>query len=208
MKTWTHRTLAMGIATAAVAMAVSGCAPVTGAQNVHPPDPIDLHHGATVAVAAGMASGSSEGGGLAGGSIGWEFNRTVGLEGSGAWFDRGLGADAFSAALTVRTNLTRWHSWTPFVEGGPAMYRASFDTSRRAIPDFYRGRSADTSAVTIAFRDPAFVIAGGVNVLTLGHFAIRPAVDVLMVARNSRGYHVGSLAVRGVYYFETHAAAP
>lgn len=208
MKTWTHRTLTMGIATTAVVMAVSGCAPVTGAQNVHPPDPIDLHHGATVAVAAGMASGSSDGGGLASGSMGWEFNRRVGLDGSVAWFDRGREAEAFSAALTVRTNLTRWHSWVPFVEGGPAMYRASFDTSRSAIPDFYRGRSADTAAAKMVFRDPAFVVGGGINVFALGHLAVRPTADVLMVARNSRGYRVGSFAVRGVYYFETHTAAP
>jgi hypothetical protein len=207
MKAWTHRTLTIGVA-AAVMLAVSGCAPVTLARNVQSPDPIDLHHGATVAVAAGMASGSSDGGGLASGSMGWEFNRRVGLEASGSWFDRGTGADAFATALTVQTNLTRWHSWVPFVEGGPAMYRASFDTSRRALPDFYRGRSADTSAATVAFRDPAFVVGGGINVFTLGHLAIRPTVDVLMVARNASGYHVGSFAVRGVYYFETHAAAP
>ena len=107
MKTWTHRTLTMGMATAAVAMAVSGCAPVTDAQNVHPPDPIDLHHGAT------GGRRSWHGLGILGrgrprepASIGWEFNRE-------SWHSRVQRrvvrprnrADAFSAALTVRTNV-------------------------------------------------------------------------------------------------------
>jgi hypothetical protein len=208
MKTWTHRALTMGVATTAVFLAVSGCAPLTRVQNVQPPDPIDLHHGATLAVAAGVVSGSSDGGGLASAAVGWQFNRRVGLEGSGWWFDRGAGANAFAAALTVHSNLTRSRSWVPFVEAGPAMYRASFDRSRGAIPDFYRDRMTNSSATAIAFRDPAFVVGGGFNVVTFGRLAIRPAVDVFMVARNPRGYRVGSFTLRGVYDFNNHPTAP
>ena len=208
MKTWTHRTLTLGIATTAVLVAVSGCAPLTRVQNIQAPDPMAFHHGATLAVAAGVTPGLSDGGGLASGSVGWQFNRRVGLEGSGWWFDRGAGADAFAAALTVRTQLVRSGSWVPFVEGGPAMYRASFDRARSAIPDFYRGRMMDSSVTAIAFRDPAFVVGGGFNVLTLGHLAIRPAVDVFIVTRNSQGYHVGSITLRGVYDFNNRPAAP
>lgn len=208
MKTWTLRPLMMGVATMAVVLAVSGCAPVTRVKNVQPPAPMDFHHGATLALAAGTVSGSSDGGGLASGSFGWEFTRRVSLAGSGSWFDRGAGADAFAAALTVQANLTRSSPWAPFVEGGPAMYRAAFDPAGPAIPGFYRDRMVNPSAATVAFRDPAFVLGGGFDVLALDHLAIRPVVDVFMVTRDSQWYRWGTFTLRGVYYFNNRRVAP
>jgi hypothetical protein len=156
-----------------------------------------------------VASGTSNLGGLGGGSIGWEFNRRVGLEGAGSWFDRGNGADAFAASLVAQAALTPFQRWVPFVEGGPAMYRASFDTSRADIPSFYRNRLAGSSiGETVAFRDPAFVVGGGINFFTLGHLAIRPAVNVLVAIRDSDTYSVATFTIRAVYHFEHHPVKP
>jgi hypothetical protein len=170
---------------------------------------MDVTHGTTLAAAAGVATASSDVGALGGGSIGWEFNRRLGIEGSGLWLDRGIGSGAFVASLTVQTNLTRPRTVVPFVEGGPAMYRASFDVSRSTIPAFYRDRMSNRAMnTTVVFRDPAFVVGGGVNLFAMGHLAIRPVMDVLVAMRNSHAYKVASFTVRAVYHFHDHPVTP
>lgn len=188
------------------ALASAACAPAVRSQKVRQqPKPMDFKHGTTLAASGGISTASSEAGAMAGGSIGWEITRRYALEGSGAWFNRGIGADAFAATFTGQVNLLPTRQWTPFVEAGVGMYRASFDVTRSTIPGFYSHRmGAPGVDEAITFRDPAFVLGGGANLFTMGHFAIRPSIDVLLVNRDSQTYPVTTFTVRAVYHFEDH----
>jgi len=170
-------------------------------------DPEEWRHGTTLNVFAGAASASSETGPLVGGAVGWEVMPWFAVEGSASWLNRDNGAGAFAADLKALIGLAPGRAVMPFVGGGIGLYRASFDHSRGAIPDFYSRRAAMNAAgvATITtFTDPSFIVGAGVNVFLTDHIAIRPDVEAKIVRRDSQNYVVGSIVVRLAYHFERH----
>jgi hypothetical protein len=168
-------------------------------------------HGTTLNVFAGAATDSSSTGPVGGAAIGWEFTPRIAIEGSGYWFDRAANADAFAAAVKVQGGLIASRVAMPFVEAGVGLYRASFEPTATAVPDFYRRRIStgpQGPGTTHTFTDPAFVFGGGVNVFLSRHLAIRPHVEAMAVRRDRHDYLVTSAAVRVAYYFESRPVTP
>jgi hypothetical protein len=158
---------------------------------------------------SGMAVDSSQSGPLFGGSIGWELTRRFALDGGGEWADYGNGADAFAAAIRLRTNLAWWGGAVPFVEAGIGMYRASFSSHAGDIPDFYSRRMQGADAIGgRTFTDPSFVFGGGVNIGISRTLRLRPDVEVAVVRRDSRSHVVSGFRLHLVYVFEDHPVTP
>ena len=153
-----------------------------------PAEPANMwNHGTTLAGLAGAATASSQTGGLLGGDLGWEITPRLALEGTGTWFDRGLGAGGFAAALTVQKSFGSPHPAAPFVTGGVGLYRAWFNTSQATnIPVFYSSRMTGPPGQTsYTFTDPTFVFGGGFNVFLSPHVEIRPDVEGVLVFNSS-----------------------
>ena len=187
---------------AAAALLVLCAFDVASAQIAPPPNRWD--HGTTLNVFAGAASASSETGPLAGGAFGWQITPWVSVEGSGTWLSRLNGAEAFAADLKTLVNVMAARPVAPFVEGGIGMYRASFDSSRGPLPDFYRARTSAEVGNISTFTDPSFIVGGGVNVFVGRHVAIRPDIEAKIVRRDSQSYVVTALSVHLAYHFEEH----
>ncbi len=183
-----------------------------GSALAQPPSPDSVWgHGTTVNVFGGLASGASTTRGLAGAALGWEITPALGIEGSGTWFDRGRGADAFAADLTVQAGLAGPRVAVPFLEAGIGFYRASFNAGAPDVPAFYRLRMgghgmAPTSRDT--FTDPSFIIGGGVNLYVSRHIAIRPVVNAVVVRRNSDSRVLTTFSIHLAYHFEQHPLIP
>ena len=145
----------------------------------------DWGHGTTLNVFAGAATDSSTTGELAGAAVGWEITPRLALEGTGAWFDRGAGADAFAATVKLQAALSARSRWVPFVSAGAGLYHASFDPNATTIPGFYHRRiEQGTLAASddATFTDPALVLGGGVNLFVKRHVALRPTVALKATA--------------------------
>jgi hypothetical protein len=166
--------------------------------------------GTTLNLSGGAATDGSETGAIAGTAMGWEITPAVSLEGSGNWLDRRSAGDAFAAALKVQVGLTVPLTAVPFLQAGIGLYRATFDSGARTIPDFYRNRMTAKAglATTEIFTDPSFIFGGGVNVFVTRHIAIRPDVEAMMVRRDSQTYVVTAVTVHLAYHFEEHPIAP
>ena len=165
-------------------------------------------HGTRLAVSAGLASASSDTGGLVGTAIAWEITPRLSVEGMGLWLDRKDASSTFAAALTAEVSLLPPHPMAPFVEAGFGFYRSSFDARRETMPSFYRDRMTAASGPGAVFTDPAFVFGAGLNVFAARHLAIRPQADVFVVTRNSQTYVVYTAAVQVAYHFENHPITP
>jgi hypothetical protein len=84
--------------------------------------------GAAVSFAGGVASTDSTTGAVLGGSVLFDVNNWVALEGEGSYLDRGTGADALSVGGSLLINLLpRRGRIVPYAAVGGGMYRASFD---------------------------------------------------------------------------------
>jgi hypothetical protein len=165
-------------------------------------------HGTTLDVFGGGATTSAETRGVLGAAVGWEINHWVELEGTGAWLAARQGDEAFAAELKVIASLTRPNRVVPFLGAGVGMYRASFDATSSALPDFYQRRIVGSPlGASQTFADPSFVFAGGVNVFTGQHFSIRPDLSVRLVTRASDTYAVAMATVYVTYHFEVHDVA-
>jgi len=168
-------------------------------------------HGTTMSLFGGAASADSQTGALVGLGVGWETSPVIGIEGTTSWLDRQRGADAFAASLVLVgtwANLTRVK---PFIEGGVGLYRASFDSARSVVPDFYRRRMTAPglgASAANTFTDPTLVLGGGANVFLARHVAIRPDVNVALVLRGGHSLTVTSARVHLVYHFEDHPMPP
>lgn len=57
---------------------------------------------------------------------------------------------------------------------------------------------------SVAFTDPTAVVGGGVNVFVTGHAALRPEVQVRVVARDSRTHVVTAFVMHVTYHIENH----
>lgn len=83
---------------------------------------------ASVSVIGGLSAGAHQAGAALGGTITFDLNDRLAIEGSGAYLDRGPGADAISANATLLVNLRpAAHSMVPYLGIGGGVYRASFD---------------------------------------------------------------------------------
>lgn len=162
----------------------------------------DWTHGTTLAVAGGVARGSSDGGGMFAGAIGWELRPRLALEGNALWFEPGGGTDGFAAAIKVRAGLVRT-GVSPFVEGGFGLFRFS-QRNVDALPPFYRRRVASGATSVEPFTDPMFQVGGGINVFLSRKFAVQPALEAMIVTRGGHAYVVTAASVRLAYHFEDH----
>jgi hypothetical protein len=167
-------------------------------------------HGTMLSVSAGGSFDGSQAGPLAGASLGWEVLPWFGLEGSGAWLDRGTRATAFAADMKALFGLTRPAPLVPFVAAGVGLYRTSFDRAFSPMPAFYGRRMAQATAMntSVTFTDPSVVVGGGLNIFVTQHAALRPAVETAFVIGDLRNYAVTTVAVRMTYHFEDHPITP
>jgi hypothetical protein len=169
-------------------------------------DANEWSHGTTLNVFAGVADAGARSP-IAGGAIGWQLTRTTAIEGAGSWMNRRRGAEGFAGTLKLQTMVGRIGIAAPFVEAGIGAYRASFDTTSVDVPAFYRARMSDrVPAVRTrrSFTDPTIVFGGGVSVRASRNMAIRPAVDVTVVLRNSDTHVITAAVLRLAYHFEDH----
>jgi hypothetical protein len=165
----------------------------------------EWEHGTTLNVFVGAGTDSSKTGLVAGMAMGWDASPLLAFEGSGSWFDRGAGADAFAAALKMQARLRSVRTVVPFVEAGFGLYRAWFDPGSTTIPEFYESRITATART---FTDPAFVFGGGVSLFASRRISIRPDVETMLVRGNGQNYFVTTVAVSFVYHFEDRPITP
>lgn len=161
-------------------------------------------HATTLNAFAGAATDFSETGLAAGMAMGWDATPRIALEGNGSWFDRGDGANAFSAAAKLQVRL-RSVPVVPFAEAGFGLYRAWFEADSTAVPEFYQQRITATDRTVT---DPAFVFGGGVNLFASRRVSIRPEVETLLVVGGGQTHFVTTFAARLVYHFEDRPITP
>jgi len=84
--------------------------------------------GIAVAVSGGIASGTSNTGAALGGSMLFDINERVSIEGQGTYLDRGAGADGFTVGGGLLVNLLRSREpVVPYAVVGGGVYHVSYD---------------------------------------------------------------------------------
>jgi hypothetical protein len=163
----------------------------------------------------GGATTTSSAGALIGGTVVYDVNRYVALEGQGAWFDRGARAEAYMANASVLANLVpRGRPAVPYLAGGVGVYRASFDVPFVAggwsvdwMPRFYARRMAMMPfrpAVAFearTFTDPVVTMGGGVRVTLATHLELRPDARALVVLDGGDSHTIGIVGLNIGYRF-------
>ena len=188
----------------ATLLLASLASPAAAQSTVSPSAPGDWTHGSTLSLEGGVATGSSQTGAIGGLAIGWEITPRVMVEGRGLWLDHGSQSDGFNAALKVRTGLKRT-GVSPFAEAGFGLYHVSA-TSPNGVPGFYRARmNGDAAGMTTqSFTDPSFHVGAGINAFVSRHLALQPAVEMLVITRDSQTYSIAAVSCRLAYHFEDH----
>ena len=196
-----HRSIVAGL--------IAGFA-VASTANAQAPSNSPWLHGTTLSGFAGVAADSDRTGSAFGGALGWELTPKLAIEGSGAWLERGDGAESFGAALKVRAALFGRDKLAPFVTAGVGAYRASYSSRSADMPSFHHDRLAETMGPRgrSTFTDPALVFGGGVNMFLTRHIAIRPDIEAMVVMRDSRRYVVTTAGVHVAFHFEDHPVTP
>ena len=166
---------------ALIALALAGSASAQTSGN-------EWAHGTTLNLFVGAGVDASETNPVGGGSVGWELWPNLAIEGSGYWFHRDSGDDAFAAALKAQVGLMAGRSAVPFLEAGVGLYRTPLDA----------GMSTD----------PSLLFGGGVNVYLTRQIVLRPAVEILVVRRASQTDVVPVAAISLAYHFEDHPITP
>ena len=163
-------------------------------------------HGTTLDLFGGAAlAPDADARGALGGTIGWEINHHVEIEGAGTWIIPRQSDQAFTAELKGIVNLTNPNTAVPFVGAGVGMYLATFDAGSASIPPFYQPRMSGAPAGSSqSFTDPSLVLTGGVSIHTGRHVSFRPEVSVRWVLHDSDSYAVTVVAVHAIYHFEDH----
>jgi Outer membrane protein beta-barrel domain len=182
------------------------CTPGLAAAQTSSPNP--WGYGTTLSGSVGVGVDSDHTGSALGAAIGWELTPKVAIEGSGAWLDRGPGADAFSAALKLRASMFGRDRVAPFVTAGVGMYRATYARDAHEVPSFHRRRMGTGLTGRQTFSDPALVFGGGVNMFLNRHVAVRPDVEAMVVMRDSQRYVVTTAALHVAFHFEDHPVTP
>jgi hypothetical protein len=193
----------LGLACGTLAVSLMALATPVSAQTA-PSNP--WSHGTTLDLFGGGAlAPSADMRGALGGTIGWEVNRHLEIEGAGTWIVPRERDQAFMAELKGVFNLTGPNAAVPFVGAGVGMYLATFDAGSSSIPAFYQARMAGAVAGSSqSFTDPSLILAGGFNITGSRHVSLRPEVSVRWVLHDSDSYAVTMLAVHFIYHFEDH----
>jgi hypothetical protein len=132
-------------------------------------------------------------------------NHWFSIEGGGTWLAARQADDGFAAELKALVNVTRPNRVVPFVGAGIGLYRASFDTARGPLPDFYQRRlTGSPLTARPTFTDPSFVLGTGVDFFMGSHVSVRPDLSVRFVTRNSESYAVTLATMHVTYHFEVH----
>jgi hypothetical protein len=139
-----------------------------------------------------------------GGTAGWEISHWTTIEARANWFDRGAGADAFSATIGALVNVVPRNTLTPFVAAAYGLHHASFDSNTASIPPFYSERAERKSS----FTDPAFQLGAGVDAIVRRHWSVRPEASVVIVRGGGRTDTFGTFGVRVGYRFEDRPVTP
>jgi hypothetical protein len=169
----------------------------------------------TIAFTGGGATTASTAGALIGGTVIYDVNRYLALEGQGAWFDRGARAEAYMANAGVLANLVpRGRPAVPYLAAGAGVYRASFEVPFVAggwsvdwMPRFYARRMAMMPfrpAVAFearTFTDPVVTMGGGVRVTLAAHFELRPDARALVVLDGGNSHTIGVFGLNVGYRF-------
>jgi hypothetical protein len=180
----------------------------TAAAAQAPTDANPWSRGTTLNLFSGVSTSSPETGAILGMALGWEVTPGFGIEGSGAWLDRGRDATAFAADLKAMFGVPNLRTIVPFAFGGVGFYRASFGPESE-LPEFY-ARQVDDSATfgSHTFTDPSFIVGGGVNLHVTRHIGIRPEYDAKIVRSDGDSYVVHTVVVHFAYHFEEHSISP
>jgi hypothetical protein len=196
-------TRSLGLACGSLAVSLLALAAPVSAQTA-PSN--DWTHGTTLDLFGGAAlAPSADPRGALGGTIGWEINHRVGIEGAGAWIIPRQSDQAFMAELKTVVNLTRPNTAVPFVGAGVGMYLATFDAGSGSIPPFYQQRmSGAVAGSSQSFTDPSLILSGGFSLIVNRHVSVRPEVSVRWVLHDSDSYAVTMIAVHAIYHFELH----
>ena len=173
-------------------------------------DADEWSHGTTLNVFGGIADAGVVAP-IAGGAVAWQLTRTTAIEGVGTWMSRRHGIEAFAGTLKLQTLVGRFGIAAPFVEAGIGAYYASIDEMSADVPAFYRARMSDRVSpipVRRTFTDPTVVFGGGVSVRASRNVAIRPAIELTVVVRNSDTHVITAAVLRLAYHFEDHPVTP
>jgi len=168
-------------------------------------------HSTELGASIGGATGGGQAGAILGGTAAWQVSRWVAVEGRGAWFDRGTGANGFGADLSALVGFVPKQRVTPYVRAGFGLYRASFDSTNGPMSAFYRRRVAAGGAALGAgatFTDPAFRFGAGVDLIARRNVSFRPEASVLLVRRDGNTETIGTFGLRLAYRFEAHPVTP
>lgn len=112
-----------------------------------------------VSFGAGVGSAASTTGISLGGSVLFDLNDRVALEGQGTYLDRGRGADAFSASGSLLLNLVSSRQRVvPYAAVGGGLYRASFDL---ASPRFFGPMHDEFAPGSIVCPEPGIGMGPG-----------------------------------------------
>jgi hypothetical protein len=201
----------MRIVPRAIGLLIAASAAVAApavAQNERTPEG---ERGTELAVLAGVAATSNDTGPMAGAVVEWRMSRRISVEARAAWLDRGPGADAFTADVGGVVNLIPQQTITPLVGVGFGLYRAAFDGSVPAMPEFYRrraGAGGGPPAGGWSFVDPVLRTTAGVDMHLGRRLSLRPEASALFIRRDGRGKTVGTFSVRVGYRFEDRPITP
>jgi len=162
----------------------------------------------TIQVFGGAATAPPNTAGTFGGAVGWQLTHQTEIEGTATWLSQRRGAEAFAADLKLMVNLTPPARVVPYLGGGAGMYRATFDTTRADMPQFYRRRLDGTTPLSrLSYTDPTAVIAGGAQIYFARHFSIRPEATLRFVVDEGDTYRMGTVTFAVVYHIEDHVSA-
>jgi hypothetical protein len=199
--TMTRKNGRCALATAIGVLALLPAAPV----RAQSPEP----GGGAIAITGGGATTASTVGALVGGTVVYDVNDRLAVEGQAAWFDRGRAAEGFTANAGVLVNLVPLgRTAVPYAAVGGGLYRASFDVPyafggwhTADMPHFYARRAAMIGApmngvfATRTFTDPSVTMGGGVRVTLAPHLEVRPDARAIVVLDAGRRHTIGMFGV-------------
>jgi hypothetical protein len=168
-------------------------------------DSNEWSRGTTLSGFVGAVVPSSDADAIAGLGFGWEIAPHFTLEGQGTWFRPGHGAKAYSASMNVLVPLVRAKVLVPFVSAGIGLHRATFAATSE-MPEFYRRRRPDPPAATRgrSFDDLMLEFGAGTDLFVTSHLALRPDVNVRVIAAQSDVWAMPVYGLHLAYHFETH----
>lgn len=157
----------------------------------------------------GVASAGSDAGVVAGAAAGWRLTPRVSAEARVNWMKRPAGEEAMSAGLSAQFRLPLKSGAVPFLSAGLGMHVAAIDVDRATPPEFYRRRIEQQPGPNLrTFTDPAAIFGAGIEIAAGRFVSWRPAVETMVVWRDSRTHVVTSASVQVAYHFEPHRVTP